>query len=81
MKAFKFIILALLVTACSQEKDEPKPTPVADEISVTHYEINGSQMYRSVEKFVIEGHEYLVFGAKLANPPTVVHNENCPCKK
>ena len=34
-----------------------------------------------VDKWVIDGHEYLVFGSGLANPPTVIHNEACPCKE
>ena len=33
----------------------------------------------AVEKATIEGHEYLLFYGKLS-APSVVHNENCPCK-
>lgn len=49
-------------------------------ITVTKYKIVGTDYYRSVEKFVIEDHEYLVFGSKMGNPPTVIHSESCPCK-
>lgn len=34
----------------------------------------------SIEKVTIEGHEYLLFYGRLATSPSVVHNENCPCK-
>ena len=34
-----------------------------------------------VDKWLVDGHEYLVFGSGLANPPTVIHNEACPCKE
>ena len=31
------------------------------------------------KKIQVDGHEYLVFGSGLANPPTVIHNMACPC--
>lgn len=34
-----------------------------------------------VDKWEVDDHEYLVFGSGLANPPTVIHNEACPCKE
>ena len=33
-----------------------------------------------IEKVKIEGHEYLLFYGRLATSPSVIHNENCPCK-
>jgi hypothetical protein len=56
-----------------------KPGSSLDVIPTSKYKVVGS--YYNVEKYVIEGHEYLIFSSKLANPPTVVHNENCPCHK
>lgn len=79
MRIICLSLLCALLTACSYSntvQKEEKPV-----CTVTGYEVVGSAYYRAVEKFTIDGHEYLVFSAKVANPPTVVHNECCPCKE
>ena len=48
-------------------------------ISVEHKRIF-SKGDLTVEKITIEEHEYLLFYGRLATSPSVVHNENCPCK-
>ena len=80
MKALKFIILSLLVASCGQAKDEETPITTKENVTVAEYEVVGTRYCHDVEKYVIDGHEYLVFSSKLANPPTVVHSEGCPCK-
>ena len=84
MKAIKFIILALLVAACGQENDATmsEMSETTDGVvTATKYKVVGTNFFHDVEKYVIDGHEYLVFSSKIANPPTVVHSEACPCKK
>jgi len=81
MKALKFIILALLVASCGQENEVEKSETTDGVVTVTKYKVVGTNFCHDVEKYVIDGHEYLVFSSKIANPPTVVHSEACPCKK
>lgn len=45
------------------------------------YRIKNNDTRVWVEKMGVDGHEYLIFGSGLANPPTVLHNEACPCKQ
>lgn len=71
-----FVLLSVLISSCVQPSAENE----AQTIVATSYTIKGSQYYRRVEKYIIEGHEYLVFSSKIANPPFVVHSESCPCK-
>ena len=45
------------------------------------YKIKHSDTRVWVEKIMVDDHDYLMFGSALANPPTVIHSENCPCKQ
>ncbi len=45
------------------------------------YKIKHSNTKVWVEKIRVDDHDYLLFGSALANPPTVIHSENCPCKQ
>ena len=46
---------------------------------VVKYDVESQWTSTWLEKYVIEGHEYLVFHNKIANPPFVIHSESCPC--
>ena len=81
MKALKFIIIALLVASCGQGENTESAETTDGVVTVRKYKVVGTDFFRNVEKYVIDGHEYLVFSSKIANPPTVVHSEACPCKK
>lgn len=82
------LAFALLVTlmACSnpgteQTQQKPKgPEKGYAEILVV-YKIINADTRTWVEKIGVDGHEYLMFGSGLANPPTVIHSEKCPCKQ
>ena len=75
-----FVLLLAIVSSCVQPSEENETQDGKDTIVATIYTIKGTQRSVHVEKFIIEGHEYLVFSNKLANPPFVVHSEGCPCK-
>jgi len=84
-----FVLLATMV-ACS-------PTPTPEQTQTVEQNPNGPEKgyaeilvdYRIinantrtwVEKIRVDDHDYLMFGSGLANPPTVLHNEACPCKQ
>ena len=78
MKKLILILLTAILLSCNNT--QITTTDEKEIITFSEYRIIGSNYYRSIEKCTIEGHEYIIFGSKLANPPTVVHNENCPCK-
>ena len=83
MKKLFVLLLALVVSSCGQSSAEKEAQNGKDTIVATTYTIKGSpfpHFPHYVEKFIIEGHEYLVFGSKIAYPPFVVHSESCPCK-
>lgn len=85
------LAFALLVTlvACSSPMTE-QTQPVVEnpggpekgyaEILVD-YKIIHSDTKTWVEKIRVDDHDYLMFGSGLANSPTVIHSENCPCKQ
>lgn len=82
-----FALLTMLV-ACGpvQTSEQPMvqhpegPEKGYAEILVDyHIRYNDTRVW--VEKIGIDGHEYLMFGSGLANPPTVIHAETCPCKQ
>ena len=86
------LALALLATmvACS-----PTPTPEQTQTVeqnpndpekgyaeiLVDYKIINSDTRDWVKKIRVDGCEYLMFGSGLANPPTVIHSEKCPCKQ
>jgi len=70
-----------LVTACIKRSEAAERMERNEEVYVKEYKVVGSHYADYVQKITIEGHEYLMFFSKLAFPPTVVHNENCPCKE
>ena len=84
------LVLALLTTlvACSPAPTSEQPMVQKQrgpekgyaEILVD-YKIINRDTRTWVEKIGVDGHEYLMFGSGLANPPTVIHNEACPCKQ
>lgn len=80
MKKLILVLFTVLLVSCCNNQQEDNIQGDKDYITATRYKIVGSRYERTVEKFTIEGHEYLLFSSKLANPPTVIHNENCPCK-
>ena len=80
MKKLLVLLLALVVSSCGQSSAEKEAQDGKNTIVATSYTIEGIHFYRRVEKFIIEGHEYIVFSSKIANPPFVVHSESCPCK-
>jgi len=80
MKKLLVLLLALVVSSCGQPSAEKEAQDGKETIVATIYTIEGSHYFRHVEKFIIEGHEYLVFSDKIANPPSVLHSESCPCK-
>ena len=73
------LLIALLFCGCSQNDAEPTKAR-RDRCVVTDFDVVGDR-FLFVQKVTIEGHEYLLFSSKLANPPTVVHSESCPCKE
>ena len=83
MKRLIILLIILVISSCGNcvtKSIEISPKEERERIIVTTYKVDGTNRSTCVEKFVIEGHEYLVFGSKLANPPTVIHSESCPCK-
>lgn len=82
-----FALLTALV-ACS-------PAPTSEQSTVQYprgpekgyaeilvdYKIKHNDTRVWVEKISVDNHDYLMFGSSLANPPTVIHSENCPCKQ
>lgn len=88
MKKILFILFSfLLMVACDSSEQNVTSTPKqqvkSDNVAevVTEYKIlpAGAGGRCWVDKWVIDDHEYLIFGSGLANPPTVIHNEACPC--
>lgn len=80
MKKLILILLTAAILLSCKNNTQITKTDEKEIITFSEYRIIGSNYYRSIEKCTIENHEYIIFGSKLANPPTVVHNENCPCK-
>ena len=80
MKKLLMLSFALVVSSCKQVATDDVVQDRKDTIVVTSYTVKWTQFYRHVEKFIIEGHEYLLFSSQIANPPFVVHSESCPCK-
>ena len=79
--------IVLMMVSCSQpsQQRQPKfeysgPETGYAEILVD-YRIHGTSGKTWVKKIAVDDHEYLMFGSGLANPPTVIHSENCPCKR
>lgn len=71
-----------LVTACNERSEAAERVETNKEIHVEEYKAVGFHSTDCIiRKFIIEGHEYLMFSSGVASSPTVVHNENCPCKK
>lgn len=83
MKKLIFILSALLLTVACKGPAETTQKAPAKEKQVVQVEVfksaPNSNTSSRVEKWTIEGHEYLVFYSKVANPPTVRHSESCPC--
>lgn len=74
----KKLILLLAVILLSGSCTTPNSKKENEEvIRPVEYKVIGT--CHNVQKWVIEGHEYLVFSSKLASPPTVIHSESCPC--
>ena len=72
---------ALLVASCAPKSEYGNSTtskPEKEYIKVTKYEMGKSNSCTWVEKYEIEGHEYIVFHNKVANPPFVIHSASCP---
>lgn len=88
MKKILFALtLLFLLVGCGQPVNtqvQPQITQ-SDKVAnvLVEYKIHpaGASGRCWVDKWEIDGHEYLVFGSGLANPPTVIHNEACPCKE
>lgn len=79
-KTFLILIaIAMLMVSCTVKPTEEKKHEHPNKCVVTELEVVGTNFTRTVEKFTIEGHEYLVFTSKVANPPTVIHSESCSC--
>ena len=58
-----------------------KHPPVYDTIQVIRgYKVVGHADL-TLEKLIIEGHEYWAIFGRLAGAPSVVHSETCPCKQ
>jgi hypothetical protein len=85
------LVFTLLVTlvACSgpapeqtqQVVQNPKGPEKGYAEILVNYKIKHSDTRVWAEKIRIDDHDYLMFGSGLANPPTVIHSENCPCKQ
>lgn len=84
------LALALLTTlvACSPTSTSEQPTvqkPKGPEKGyaeiLVDYKIKHADTKTWVEKIRVDGCDYLMFGSGLANPPTVIHSEKCPCKQ
>lgn len=81
--------VAIVVSACNGPNTEQTQTVVQNrkgpEIGyaeiLVDYKIKHNDTRVWAEKIRIDDHDYLMFGSGLANPPTVVHNEACPCKQ
>lgn len=80
---------AAVVSACSgpapeqtqQVVQNPKGPEKGYAEILVDYKIKHSDTRVWAEKIRIDDHDYLMFGSGLANPPTVIHSENCPCKQ
>lgn len=90
MKKILFILtLLFLLVGCDQSQSvttQVQPQTIqSDKVAkvLVDYKIQptGSSGRCWVDKWEVDGHEYLIFGSGLANPPTVIHNEACPCKE
>lgn len=88
MKKVLFVLtIMLMMVSCSQpyQPGQPKFEYSGPETGyakiLVDYRIYGASGKTWVEKIAVDDHEYLMFGSGLANPPTVIHSENCPCKQ
>lgn len=82
-------ILLMMASSCNTTSTNSQPTTQPVEIYgkptkevihvVTNYRFDSDMGRVWASKIVIDGHELLVFGSGLANPPTVIHNMACPC--
>lgn len=84
MKKLLLLLFALVITSCGGTVTNGTFSTVQQKekeaIVATKYPIQGGYNNYCVHKFVIEGHEYLLFGGNLATSPTVLHSESCPCR-
>ena len=82
-------LTATVISACSSPMTEqtqpvtqkPRGPEKGHAEILVDYRIINANTRTWVEKIGVDGHEYLMFGDGLANPPTVLHNEACPCKQ
>jgi hypothetical protein len=67
----------------SEEQTEEVPVKSEDTLvkpKATRIAIIETEGYHYfIEKYVIEGHEYLLFSDRIASSPSVVHSASCPC--
>lgn len=76
------IMNVLTITSCSPVDNQSYKGPEKETAEVLmKYNLKYSDHGTWVEKIRIDNHDYLVFGSGVANPPTVIHSEDCPCKK
>ena len=76
-KILVFLATLILCVGCIDCNGTPRIEK--EKAFVTGYEVIGSAYYRGIEKVEIEGHEYLMFSAKISRPPFVIHSASCPC--
>ena len=83
-----FALLVTLVACGGPVPDQTQPVvqnqrcPKKEYAEIlVDYKIKHSDTRTWVEKIRVDDHDYLLFGSGLANPPTVIHSENCPCKQ
>lgn len=81
--------VAIVVSACNGPNTEQTQPVVQNQRCpkkeyaeiLVDYKIKHNDTRVWAEKIRVDDHEYLLFGSSLANPPTVIHSENCPCKQ
>lgn len=87
MKKNILICALLFMMGCGVEQQESQPqleeqskVELAKPIVIRTDKFTVKEGYPyHIEKYVIEGHEYLLFSDKLADAPSVIHSASCPC--
>jgi len=84
----EFALLTTLVACSGPAPEQTQPVvqnPNGPEKGyaeiLVDYKIKNNDTWVWVEKIRVDDHDYPMFGSGLANPPTVLHSENCPCKQ
>ena len=88
-KSVLVCLIAFLMAGCDVQpqdnsqklKDSTKRTSTKPSaVRISTYDVKSSRDYY-IEKYEIDGHEYLLFAGRLASSPAAVHSASCPCNQ